>query len=226
MGMEAAVSPLPDDVAALKALLNAATRRADEAEARLANAKARESATEAMIAHLKLQIAKLKREAYGASAERSKRLLAQMELQLEDLEADASEDELVAEAAAAKALTVAASSASAEPQAVPRSPAARAHRRARPLFLPGMRQQPPCQARRGHHRDAGGNPAAWKVIQTVREKFSCRDCEKIARRPRPSMCSLAAGPGPASSPCCCSRSSASTSRSTARPNGSPARACR
>ena len=67
---------------------------------------ARESATEAMIAHLKLQIAKLKREAYGASAERSKRLLAQMELQLEDLEADASEDELVTEAAAAKALTV------------------------------------------------------------------------------------------------------------------------
>ena len=44
--MEAAVSPLPDDVAALKALLNAATRRADEAEARLANAKARESATD------------------------------------------------------------------------------------------------------------------------------------------------------------------------------------
>ena len=36
----------------------------------------RESATEAMIAHLKLQIAKLKREAYGASAERSKRLLS------------------------------------------------------------------------------------------------------------------------------------------------------
>jgi hypothetical protein len=104
--VEAAVSPVPDDVAALKARLFAATRRADEAEARLANARARESATEAMIAHLKLQIAKLKREAYGASAERSKRLLAQMELQLEDLEADASEDELVTEAAAAKALTV------------------------------------------------------------------------------------------------------------------------
>src|SRR3546814_16296325 len=106
MGMEAAVSPVPDDVAALKALLNAATRRADEAEARLANAKARESATEAMIAHLKQQIAKLKRDAYGASAERSKCLLALMELQLEDLEADASEYELVTEAAAAKALSV------------------------------------------------------------------------------------------------------------------------
>jgi len=90
--MEAAVSPLPDDVAALKALLAVATRRANEAEARLANAQARESATEAVIAHLKLQIAKLKREQYGASAERTRRLLEQMELQLEDLEADAAED--------------------------------------------------------------------------------------------------------------------------------------
>src|SRR3546814_14902995 len=106
MGMEAAVSPVPDDVAALKALLNAATRRADEAEARLANAKARESATEAMIAHLKLQIAKLKRNAYGASAERSKRLLATLELQPKALETAASEDARVPKTAAATALTV------------------------------------------------------------------------------------------------------------------------
>src|SRR3546814_16847574 len=106
MGMEAAVSPVPDDVAALKALLNAATRRADEAEARLANGKARESATEAMTAHLKLQIAKLKRDASGASAESSKWLLAQMKRQPDDHEADASEDELVTEDAAAKAMSV------------------------------------------------------------------------------------------------------------------------
>jgi predicted nucleic acid-binding Zn-ribbon protein len=104
--MEAVVSPLPDDVEALKALLANATRRADQAEARLANAKARESATEAMIAHLKLQIAKLRREQYGASAERTRRLLDQMELQLEDLEADAAEDASAAEEAAAKTSTV------------------------------------------------------------------------------------------------------------------------
>ena len=56
--MEAAISPLPDDVAALKALLAATIQRADDAGAR-------ESATQAMIAHLKLQIAKLRREQYG-----------------------------------------------------------------------------------------------------------------------------------------------------------------
>ena len=105
--MEAVVSPLPDDVEALRALLSAATRRADEAEAKLANAHARESATQAVIVHLKLQIAKLRREQFGASAERTRRLLEQMELQLEDLEADAAEDDLAAEAAATKATSAA-----------------------------------------------------------------------------------------------------------------------
>ena len=98
--MQAAVSPLPNDVEALKALLVSALQKAEEAEAMLANARARESATEAVIAHLKLQIARLRREQYGPSAERSRRLLEQMELQLEALEADASEDGLVAEIAA------------------------------------------------------------------------------------------------------------------------------
>lgn len=73
--MGAAVSPLPDDIEALKALLASASQRANEAEAKLANANARESATAAVIAHLKLQIAKLRREQYGASAERTRRLL-------------------------------------------------------------------------------------------------------------------------------------------------------
>ena len=104
--MVAAISALPNDVEALKALVASAISRADDAEARLANAKARESATEALIAHLKLQIAKLKREQYGASAERTRRLLDQMELQLEELEANASEDALVAEAAAQKTASV------------------------------------------------------------------------------------------------------------------------
>ncbi|WP_253075307.1 MULTISPECIES: IS66 family transposase zinc-finger binding domain-containing protein [unclassified Bradyrhizobium] len=28
-------------------------------------------------------------------------------------------------------------------------------------------------------------PRQWKVIKTVREKFSCRDCEKISQAPAP-----------------------------------------
>ncbi|WP_062342438.1 IS66 family transposase [Novosphingobium sp. CCH12-A3] len=184
--MEAAVSPLPDDVVALKALLAVATRRANEAEARLANAQARESATEAVIAHLKLQIAKLKREQYGASAERTRRLLEQMELQLEDLEADAAEDNVIAEAAAAKATTV---------DAFERK---RPARKPFPDHLPRERVVIPapcaCPACGGERLSKLGEdvtetleviPRSWKVIQTVREKFSCRDCETITQPPAP-----------------------------------------
>ena len=59
---------LPDDIEALKAALLAERAARRESEARAAGA-------EAMVAHLKLLIAKLKREQYGASSERSRKLL-------------------------------------------------------------------------------------------------------------------------------------------------------
>jgi hypothetical protein len=68
--MEAAVSNLPNDVEALKALVVSMTRRATDAEAELANARAKASADQALIAHLKLQIAKLNRERFGPHSER------------------------------------------------------------------------------------------------------------------------------------------------------------
>src|SRR3546814_2043940 len=105
--MEAAVSHLSNDVEVLKALVVSMTQRATEAEAELANARAKASADQALIAHLKLQIAKLNRERFGPHAERSRRLLDQLELQLEELEASASEDDLAAEMAAAKTTNVA-----------------------------------------------------------------------------------------------------------------------
>ena len=87
------------ELAALKAALLAA--RADVAAAR-----AEQSSNLALIAHLKLQIEKLNRDRFGPRSERTARLLDQMELQLEELEASATEDELAAEIAAAKTTTV------------------------------------------------------------------------------------------------------------------------
>src|SRR2546429_3144362 len=49
---------------------------------------------EVMVAYLKLLIAKMKRERFGQSAERGRKLLDQLELQLEELEASATEDEI------------------------------------------------------------------------------------------------------------------------------------
>ena len=41
------------------------------------------------------------------------------------------------------------------------------------------------QARGRRDPDAGIGAGQWKVIETVREKFSCRDCEKISQAPAP-----------------------------------------
>ena len=54
-------------------------------KAELTRSKAVVSASEAMIAALKLEIALLKRDKYGRSAERSAKLIDQLELQLEEL---------------------------------------------------------------------------------------------------------------------------------------------
>ena len=78
----------------------------DVAVADAANARAELSDNEALIAHLELRIEKLKRELYGQRSERTARLIEQLELELEELVTTASEDELAAQAAAAKAQKV------------------------------------------------------------------------------------------------------------------------
>ena len=184
--MEAPVSHLPNDVEALKALVVSMTRRATDAEAELANARARASADQTLIAHLKLQIAKLNRERFGPHSERSRRLLDQLELQLEELEASASEDDLAAEIAAVSTTNVA--------PFERKRPA----RKPFPEHLPRERVviPPPCScpACGGTRLSKLGEdvtetleviPRQWKVIQTVREKFSCRDCEQITQPPAP-----------------------------------------
>jgi transposase len=184
--VEAVVEPLPNDVEALKALVLSTGARADRAEAELAAARAEASATDALIAHLKLVIAKLQRERFGPHAERTRRLLDQMELQLEELEASASEDELASEKAAAKTTSV---------TAFERK---RPSRKPFPDHLPRERVVLPapcaCPACGGARLSKLGEdvtetleviPRQWKVVQTVRERFSCRDCEVITQPPAP-----------------------------------------
>ncbi len=107
--MDSSADELPPDLAAAHAMIVAerAARLAAEAKlAEAANAQAKQSSAEALIAHLKLEIEKLRRTLYGTRTERKARLLEQMELQLEKLEATATEDELAAERAAARTQTV------------------------------------------------------------------------------------------------------------------------
>ena len=77
------------DIDALKAALAVA-------EARAANAAAKVSDAAAEIVFLRLTIEKLRRELYGWRSERKPRLLDQLEFQLDELEASATEADLAA----------------------------------------------------------------------------------------------------------------------------------
>ncbi|MGB3555387.1 MAG: IS66 family transposase [Jannaschia sp.] len=180
------MSDASSDIDALRAALAAAEARADAMTAEATRAKAIVSGNEAMIALLKLEIEKLRRALYGHRSERKARLLDQLELQLEEIEATATEDDLAAEQAAAKAKTT--------HDATRRRPV----RKPFPDHLPRERVviEAPCSCGAcGSDRIAklGEDitetleviPRRWKVIQTVREKFTCRDCEKITQPPAP-----------------------------------------
>ena len=71
------LEPMPDEIDALKAALAAERVARQQAEARAFGA-------EALVAYYKLQIAKLRREQYGQSSERGRKLLDQLELQIEE----------------------------------------------------------------------------------------------------------------------------------------------
>jgi hypothetical protein len=102
------IDKLPDDLESLKRLLAAERMARIDAEAKAANAEAAAaravanvSSAEALITYLKLAIEKMRRE-HGSHSERGRKLLDQMELELEDLEATAAEHKIAAEKAAAK----------------------------------------------------------------------------------------------------------------------------
>jgi transposase len=173
---------LPDDVETLQRLLLASN-------AELAQARAEASGAEALIAQMRLMIEKLKREIFGARNERKARLLDQMELELEELEAAATEDELAAEKAAA------ASGDTTQVRAFTRRKPARqpfpAHLPRERIIVPGPTACCCCGssklAKLGEDvtETLEVVPRQWKVVQHVREKFTCRECEKISQAPAP-----------------------------------------
>lgn len=164
-----------ETIAALTAALAA------EREARQ-QAEARASGAEALVAYYKLQIAKLRREQYGQSSERGK-LLDQLELQLEEAAAAAAEDEI---AAAPVGGTTVHPLTRKKPVRAPFP----AHLPRERVVLPAPTACPCCGGRLAKLGETitetlESVPRQWKVIQTVREKFTCRSCEKITQPPAP-----------------------------------------
>src|SRR5664280_437497 len=139
------------------------------------------------IDRLKLMLAKARREQYGQSSERGRLLVAQLELAIEDLEETQAEQETKAEIAVPEAAK----------QKRAQNP--RPARRPLPDNLPVERIVEPapcacgkCGSQRLHKlgevvsKTLECEPRRWKIIEHVREKFSCRDCEAITEAPAPS----------------------------------------
>ena len=186
-------SATPDPVREIAALRRTlATERAALAEERAARTRA-----EAEIEHLKLLIAKLRRERYGQSSERGRHLLDQLELQLEEMETAAGENTSQGEAddgdTTVRAFTRRKPKRAPLPADLPRER----------VVLPSPEACPCCGG--GDLVKLGEDvtetlevvPRQWKVVQTVREKFSCRACEAITQPPAPhhAIARGRAGPG-------------------------------
>ena len=196
-----------DDPAALKAMiahLQAGNTRIAAENARVQAEIEKMSITlrvhEALVQALQIQIARLKKQKFGASSERIEREIEQLELALEHLEISGA-------AAISRVAPDDAAELSAEEQAAaPDTP-----RRRKPLVAEGTPRErivldpgDDCPECGGTLRLIGEDvgeileliSAKLKVIETARLKKSCRRCEKITQLPAPSRRSAGkASPG-------------------------------
>ena len=198
---------LPDDVAELKRLVVAkhAALAAKDAElvAKIGELEAAKNGllvTQLTIEKLKAQLAKLRRERFGASSERIERVIAQLELALEEAEA-------------ASAQTAAPAAPASEPEAAPEAPPETDA--ATPASTPApekkkRRTLPPELPRRdvvhtpsnvckicggSELRKVGESvtevleyiPGRFEVVRHVRPACSCRKCEAMVQAPMPDL---------------------------------------
>ena len=145
-----------------------------------------------LAAHQAIEIAKLRHQLYGRSAERSRQIIDQLELALVEAVGDATQAEIVAEEAAADASI---DGGVVKVAGFERKKPARAPL---PEHLPRERMVEPAPCACDH---CGSDrlvkvgeditetleviPRQWKVVQHVRERFACRACEGFSQAPAP-----------------------------------------
>jgi transposase len=197
-----ALPSLPADLATAQAMIVAerAARQASEAQlataletlsfaqGELAHVRAEASDTQVLIERLQLEIKKLKRAMYGHKSERTALLIDQLEFQLEDMEASATEDELAAIAVRQRSHDIAVRPFERKRPARQSFPE---HLQRERRVIAAPKSCPCCGSERLSRLGEDITetlevvPRQWKVIQTVREKVSCRDCERIHQEPAP-----------------------------------------
>lgn len=174
---------LPDDIDTLKAIIA-------ERDAVVATLREQLSTRTAEIEHLKLTIAKLRRMQFGRKSEKLDRQIEQLELRLEDLQADCGQT-------ASRA------------QRQGRSFRAPAQKKPLPAYLPREEQvhapaKTTCPSCGGALKHLGEDvseqlefvPARFKVVRHVRPKLACSCCDCIVQAAAPSRPIERGLPGP------------------------------
>jgi transposase len=196
---------LPDDVAALQALIVAerAERRAEHAASAAAIAAriTELAAKQIEIDHLRAMLAKLRRQHYGRSSEKLDAEIDQLELTLEDAE--------VAQAQAEAKIAEATQSAGQDRQQTSRRPRQPAVRKPLPDHLPReivvlepkftcRCNDPSCRTkiREEVTEVLEKIPSQLKVIRYIRPIYACRACQMVSQAPAPDLPILKGRPGP------------------------------
>lgn len=148
-------------------------------DARIAELEAALAARDTLIDTLRFQLAQLRRMTFGQSSEKLSAQIEQLELTLEELEG---------EAAVADIRQATSAQRSERPSPV----------RSLPPHLPRDEQRIEPETGRCNCPECGGTlrplgedsdeildvlPVQWRVIRTIRPKYSCRACEKIVQAP-------------------------------------------
>ncbi len=187
---------LPDDIQTLKRLIIARDATVEHLQNRLIAKEQESLGLSLLIEKLKLQIARFKRTQFGQSSERYPGELMQLELLVEDLEANQAQIRVPESAPTASSST--------PPAVVKDQP-----RRTLPPHLPRLRIEhlPSCTCSTcGATMVKIGEdvsemleyvPASFKVIRHVRPKLACQACQTIVQSPAPSRPIDRGLPGPA-----------------------------
>ena len=193
------INALPDDIDTLKQLIIARDATVEQLQHRLATKEQESLGLSLLIEKLKLQIARFKRTQFGQSSERYPGELMQLELLVEDLEANQAQ---IAKPESVQDVVT--------PITPPVDGVAQGHRprRSLPEHLPRQRieHSPSCTCSTcGATMVKIGEdvsdvleyvPASFKVIRHVRPKLACQTCQTIVQSPAPSRPIDRGLPGP------------------------------
>jgi len=193
--MSVTADQLPEDIDEMKRLFLAQAANLEKLTAELTAAKAGLIACTLQIEKLKFQLARLRRQRFGSSSERIDRDIAQLELQLEELEATKAAAEAKAEAVAPAPATPATDTPSQPTPAKPKKP-----RRKFPDHLPRTTvvhepQACPTPDCDGPLRKVSEDvtevlkyiPGHFELVRHVRPIYSCRTCETMVQAPMPPL---------------------------------------